>query len=156
MKKKRIVLPMLILSMMLLIPGCGKRTAVGDMNPKFTSIKEDNIPETVQIVELNDSIDYYQMEIAKDAECVYFYSIGYDSNGKLADKSVITTMPVGMEASEKIVINATFPKASHPSYAVGFDMGDDGQEYYILEQDDKKGVKPIFVENKEDFFLPEE
>ena len=69
--------------------GGGKESPTGDVSPVFTKINEFDIPETVQIVELNDSHEYYTMSIRQDVDCVYFYAVGYDSDGVLVDKSII-------------------------------------------------------------------
>lgn len=139
----------------LIFIGCGKSEVTGIVNPQIEKVDEDSIDEALQIVELNNSMDYYLMEINANVSNVYFYSIGYDGNGRLIDKSVITTMPTGMEKSERVVLNSTFPKATNPSYAVGFLMEDNTQEFYILDYDKKGNLKSIFVENNEDFMISE-
>lgn len=151
--KKKLAFMIMVVTMLCLV-GCGKKV-IGEVNPSFEKVTEDDISETTQIVELNNSIDYYNMNIAEDVSCVYFYSIGYDSLGNLVDKSVITTMPVGMETSETVAINGLIPNTDKPSYAIGFARNEKDNEYYLLQYDKKKGIVPVLVEEKESFFIKE-
>lgn len=157
MKIRKTLLTLFIaMSVMLTLAACSKNkdtVPTGEIAPKFSKIEQDEIPQTAQILELNNSLDFYTMSIQKDVSCVYFYAVGYDSNGKLIDKSVITTMPVGMETTTELVVNATFPDAPYPAYAVGFLKEDNTHEYYLLPYDRKTGVRTEMVAEKEDFFL---
>lgn len=125
----------------------------GSVRPKFKEVAEDSIKEDAQIVSLNESASYYKMSIHKDTENIYYYSIGYDDSGTLSDKTVIQTLPTGAKKERDIIINATFPEASHPSYAVGFILSDGTEEYYILDNDGKGGVRSEYVKDRDTFFV---
>lgn len=155
MKKNFFTMLLAMVCIVSTLTGCGNKTASGTVNPVFTTIEEDAIDPEAQIVELNNSPNYYEMKISKGSVNVYFYSIGFDDEGTLIDKSVVTTMPTGVETEDKIVLNATFPDIENPAFAVGFLFEDNTQEYYTLKTDKRGNLKASFVENNEDFMIRE-
>lgn len=154
-KLKNVICLMLIFVMMFSLGGCGEKVPTGDVNPQLTKIEEDDIPEDVLILDLNNSIDYYELKIDKDVKTAYFYAIGFNDMDRLIDKSVITTLPVGMKKDTTVVINGTIPKVDKPNYAMGFELEDGTHEYYYIQHNKKGKLTTSLIEDVESFFISE-
>lgn len=151
--KKNIFLAILLIPA-LLLTACGKTGGVGGTNNTMVSISEvsrTDISEDTQIVELNSSKNYYELSFKEDTSCVYFYAIAYDKDGKLADKSIVTTLPVGITKDEVVAVNGTIPEGEYPSYAIGIES-ESGEQYITINQKDGKLVLEK-VKDKADFLL---
>lgn len=148
-----------VFAVCLFFAGCsGNKIENGkkDIYSSFHYVTEENLDKDMQIIELANSNDYYEMEAETDADNVYFYSIGYDSRGKLVDKSVISTMPTGISKGDKVAVNVTLPDTETPAYAVSFISSDKEEKYYILEYDEENHGKMTLVKNREDLMLEDE
>lgn len=150
---KSIVCFALVFTMIFALVGCGEKVPTGDVKPQLTKIEENDIPEDVLILDLNNSIDYYELKIDKDVKTAYFYAIGFNDMDKLIDKSVITTLPVGMKKDTTVVINGTIPKVDKPNYAMGFELEDGTHEYYYIEHNKKGKLTTPLIEDVESFFI---